>query len=391
MMEGGVHRGRWNGTMLLLVCMFIPTLTLALPSDKSDQQPCPEGDIYTDAEICCPKCSPGYRLVEECHAPGQRSNCTPCASGLFMDQMNYEYNCRSCRHCKSQRHEVEVSACTRFQNAICRCKDGYYKVVINKDTNECRKCKLCGENEEEKQKCTPDSNTDCECKKGYYRVKGKVKCEPCNNCTAECEHLCSPPSPKITKGPESDQGFLLNLLAGGTVAVVVLFALVVSITHVVTKWSTKKRLLGTSSQSSDISTDSCKVLIQGDTSNNNNLKVAPQSPVTEHEQLSNLPDCVPFEIKIPELIYTVLDLVPVLQVKQLVRSLGVRDTEIEQAELDHRSCREAHYQMLRVWAERGSRAGGMLHWPLLHDMLDELRKMHLGQAAEELETKYGIQ
>lgn len=116
--------------------MFIPTLTLALPSDKSDQQPCPEGDIYTDAEICCPKCSPGtrlitgnitlllllnqiqslnsslnfvnmwcscflgYRLVEECHAPGQRSNCTPCASGLFMDQMNYEYNCRSCRHCK---------------------------------------------------------------------------------------------------------------------------------------------------------------------------------------------------------------------------------------------------------------------------------------------------
>lgn len=46
--------------------------------------------------------------------------------------------------------------------------------------------------------------------------------------------------------------------------------------------------------------------------------------------------------------------------------------------------------MLKVWAERGSRAGGMLHWPLLHDMLNELRKMHLGQAAEELETKYGI-
>lgn len=96
---------------------------------------------------------------------------------------------------------------------------------------------------------------------------------------------------------------------------------------------------------------------------------------------------------VSDLIYTVLDLVPVLQVKQLVRSLGVRDIEIEQAELDHRSCREARYQMLRVWAERGSHAGrgGMLHWPLLQELLDELRKMHLGWAAEELETKYGIQ
>lgn len=82
------------------------------------------------------------------------------------------------------------------------------------------------------------------------------------------------------------------------------------------------------------------------------------------------------------------------QVKQLVRTLGVKDTEIEQAEMDHRSCREAHYQMLRVWAERGSRAGRgggrMLYRPLLEELLDQLRKIHLGQAAEELETKYGI-
>ncbi|XP_030250348.1 tumor necrosis factor receptor superfamily member 1A isoform X2 [Sparus aurata] len=385
-MEGGVHRGRWNGTMLLLVCMFIPTLTLVLASKK----PCPEGDIRTDAGICCPMCPPGYKLVEECHAAGQRSNCTRCGYRQFMDLMNYVVNCKSCRNCKASKHEVEVSTCTKYQNTICRCEDGYYKVVISKNTDDCRKCKQCAANEKEIQKCTPDSNTVCACKEGYYRVKGKVKCEPCNNCTAECKHLCSPTPSLNTKGPEPDQGYLLNLIAGVAVAVVVLFALVVAITHMVTKWSTKKRLLGTSSQSSDVSTDSCKVLIQVDASNNNILKTAPESPVTEHEQPSNLPDCVPFEIKIPELIYTVLDLVPVLKVKQLVRSLGVRDTEIEQAELDHRSCREAHYQMLKVWAERGSRAGGMLHWPLLHDMLNELRKMHLGQAAEELETKYGI-
>lgn len=94
---------------------------------------------------------------------------------------------------------------------------------------------------------------------------------------------------------------------------------------------------------------------------------------------------------VSDLIYTVLDLVPVLRMKQLVRSLSVTDSEIEQAELDYRPCREAHYQMLRIWTERGSRAGGMLHRPLLQELLNELRKMHLGRAAEELETKYGIQ
>lgn len=91
-----------------------------------------------------------------------------------------------------------------------------------------------------------------------------------------------------------------------------------------------------------------------------------------------------------DLIYNVLDLVPVSQVKQLVRSLGVRDTEIEQVEVDNRSCREAHYQMLRVWAERGPRAGVLLHPPLLLELLNELRKMNLEQAAQELETNYGF-
>lgn len=88
-----------------------------------------------------------------------------------------------------------------------------------------------------------------------------------------------------------------------------------------------------------------------------------------------------------------LDLVPVPKVKQLVRSLGVKEKEIEQAEMDHRSCQEAHYQMLRVWAERGSRGSGgargeMLHLTLFEELLNQLRKMHLGQAAEELETNY---
>lgn len=93
----------------------------------------------------------------------------------------------------------------------------------------------------------------------------------------------------------------------------------------------------------------------------------------------------------------VLDLVSVPQVKQLVRLLGVRDTEIEQAEMDYRHCREANYQMLRIWAERGAgpsgagRGGILLHGPLLEELLEKLRVMALGGVAEELEDTFGIQ
>ncbi|XP_039973523.1 tumor necrosis factor receptor superfamily member 1A isoform X2 [Xiphias gladius] len=396
-MEETGHRGRWNkkssvGTILLLMYMFIPALALLQPSEE---QICPHGDYPTEKGICCNKCSPGFKLVEKCHATGQRSICTPCPDGQFTDQMNFFPNCRRCTRCKTSKHEFEVSPCERNKNTICQCKEGYYKSHIDSETYECLKCTQCGPDEKEKQNCAPEKNTVCVCNENYYRVNSK--CVPCKNCTAECDQHCSTP-PGIIKVHNTGNELLIKIIGVVAAVALVLLVLVVLITYMATKWFTKKKLLKPTSQPSDVSPDSSEVLIYSEEPFvNSNVKAIPQSPVSE-QQPSNLPDCVPLEInsEFPDLIYTVLDLVPVLQVKQLVRTLGVKDTDIEQAEMDHRSCREAHYQMLRVWVERGSRAGGggrgrMLHSPLLQELLDKLKDMHLGQAAEELETKYGIQ
>ncbi|XP_075965059.1 tumor necrosis factor receptor superfamily member 1A isoform X2 [Anarhichas minor] len=395
-MEGAGHRRRWDkknpiGTiLLLLMCMLIPTLTL---SEPPEEQKCPYGDYLSEEGICCIKCSPGTRLVKNCNTTGLRSTCSPCPEKQYSDQINFFPNCFSCRQCRAK-HEEMVTPCEKYKDTVCRCLDGLYKSRIDSETYECRRCTKCKENEKEKQECTSETNTVCECRENYYRAKGK--CEPCKKCTAECSHHCVIPSPLNTIASKTDD-YLINIIAGVVVFAVLLLMLVVLITYVATKRSTKKKSLKLSTQPSDVSPDSCEqVLIHSEKpSDDMSVTVVPQSPESEQEP-SNLPDCVPLEIKIPDLIYTVLDLVPVLQMKQLVRFLGVKDTEIEQAEMDHRSCREAHYQMLRVWAETGSRAGGggrgrMLHWPLLHELLDKLRKIHLGQAAEELETKYGIQ
>ncbi|KAM6936736.1 tumor necrosis factor receptor superfamily member 1A [Lycodopsis pacificus] len=395
-MEGAGHRGRWDkkspiGTILLLMCMFIPTLTL---SEPSEEQKCLPEDYLTEKGICCIKCSPGTKLVKHCNTTGVRSDCSPCPEKQYSEERNYHPNCHKCRQCRAARKEEMVTPCQKHKDTVCRCLAGLYKSYIDSKTYECRSCSKCKENEKEKQTCTSEKDTVCECRENYY--KAKSKCEPCNKCSAECSHHCVTRSHLNTTAPKTND-YLINIIAGVVVFAVLLLMLVVVITYLATKRSTKKKLLKLSTQPSDVSPDSCEqVLIHSEKpAGDMSITAVLQSPESEQE-LSNLPDCVPLEIKIPDLIYTVLDLVPVLQMKQLVRFLGVKDTEIEQAETDHRSCREAHYQMLRVWAERGSRAGGggqgrMLHWPLLHDLLDKLRKIHLGQAAEELETKYGIQ
>uniref|UniRef100_A0AAQ4R381 Tumor necrosis factor receptor superfamily, member 1a n=1 Tax=Gasterosteus aculeatus aculeatus TaxID=481459 RepID=A0AAQ4R381_GASAC len=342
-------------------CMSIPTLTLSEPPEEL----CPHGDYETDKGICCNKCSRGQKLLEDCNAKGQRSKCVTCPDKEYTDQENYSPNCNRCGTCKGtapQSNEVTVSACQKTQNTVCRCKDGYYKKAIDSEAYECLRCTSCGEKEKEKR-----------------------------TCESEPQHFYT------TRLASTNDQYLNKIIAVFAFIAPVSVMVVVLVTYVATKRFTKKKLLKRSNLPSDGSPDPCEqVLVHSEEpSDNMGVTAVPQSPVGEQEP-SNLPDCIPLEIKTPDLIYTVLDLVPVLQVKQLVRSLGVKDAEIEQAEMDHRSCREAHYQMLRVWAERGSHAGaggrgGMMHWHLLQELLDEVRKMHLGHAAEELETKYGIQ
>ncbi|CAK6966217.1 tumor necrosis factor receptor superfamily member 1A [Scomber scombrus] len=392
MMEGARHSGRWNrkayfGTTLILLCMFTSTSTSLQPSVEPK---CPHGDYSNDKGICCNKCSPGFKLLEKCQAERERSKCVACPDGQFMDQLNFFPNCFKCKRCKSKNHEIMVSKCEPYKNTICRCEEGYYKNIIDSETHECLRCKSCGSDEEEKLPCTPEKNTVCGCKENYYKENGK--CVPCKDCSSGCKHLCPTVTVQPTKGEKKEEGFLINIIAGvASFAVVSVVLVLVVVTYLLTTWLTKRRILKQTSQAS-ITPDSLEILVKNEEPSDMCVKAVPQSPVNEQEP-PNLPDCVPLEIKIPDLIYMVLDLVPVLQVKQLVRSLGVTDTEIERAEMDHRICKESHYQMLRVWAEQGSRAGrgGMLHRPLLLELLDKLRTMHLGQAAEELETKCGIQ
>ncbi|XP_077454664.1 tumor necrosis factor receptor superfamily member 1A [Stigmatopora argus] len=370
------------GVLLTMACLAMSTLAL---SPTVTQKTCPSSDYLVD-EICCNKCHAGFKLVKHCISENSRTTCVECPDGQFLDHMNYSPNCWKCRTCKKNRHEVEISKCEHYRDTLCRCNDTYYSVKIDSETTDCVKCSTCSADELEIQKCTPERNTVCKCKENYIRVK--EKCQPCKNCTDECKHLCkSLASHKPGADSESQSGFLVNvLIASVVVAVVLLMAVICYLaTKRLAKTMLRKPLIKTAE-----SLDSEKSLFQKEMSQS--VTQCTESVQLVQEQ-SNLPDCVPPEIKTYNVIYTVLDLVHVQQLKQLVRSLGVTDTVIQWAEQENKTSKEAHYQMLKAWAEGGSHVGsgnGILHPSMLQELLLKLKQMHLKGVAEELETKYCI-
>ncbi|CAN9513720.1 unnamed protein product [Ophioblennius macclurei] len=392
-MEGAWHRRRCPkkahvASMVFFMCVFANVL-----SQENSTRQCPQGDYLNEQRgICCNKCPPGFKLEKKCLTEEHRSICKKCPEGQYMNSINYAPNCRLCKRCKDAKNEYEVSPCKKDRDTICRCKDGFYKFYVDSETYECRNCLRCKPEERERHMCTPTNNTVCDCKENYYRVN--KRCEPCEKCTADCHLHCD--LVRFTKAPHPPNSISDLAIAGIAAGLVFFIGAAVFITHKSTQYVTQRRLNhSVSQQANDSTSGACEqVLIHSE-------EPLQTTAATLHNpsdpEASNLPDCVPLEIRISELIYAVLDRVSARQVKQLVRSLGVSEIEIEEAEHDHRSSREAHYQMLRVWAERGLRtgegslAGGMLHRPLFEELLDKMRQMHLGHAAEQLELKFDIQ
>ncbi|CAL8290153.1 unnamed protein product [Merluccius merluccius] len=203
-------------------------------------------------------------------------------------------------------------------------------------------------------------------------------------CTDDCKDHCVSP---VTSRKDMDVSVVVGVCG------LVLLGAVGIITYMATKRHTKSKMMkSTATPTEAVSEEATKILIHREEFSYKEDTMALSCTLVCEQELTKLPDCIPLEINIPGLIYAVLNLVPATRVKELVRGLGVTDVEIERAVMDHHTCKEAHYQMLRAWVERESRdggvgrGGGVLHQPLMQQLLDRLRDMHLGGAAEELET-----
>ncbi|XP_067305202.1 tumor necrosis factor receptor superfamily member 1A [Pseudorasbora parva] len=335
--------------------------------------------------FCCDKCHPGSKLKQKCSENNPRSECETCMNGFYMDTSNYFPNCFSCEECKKP-HSEEASACTIISNRVCKCEKGYYKRKLGDLDWECLPCRVCGSGQVQIMECTEEQNTKCVCREKHYLAENKNSCEPCFECREECEHLCSTPpmptSPNTNRHPDKLEYVLVPVCAFITVVALAVFMLYESIR----RWRKRNRALSSLPSSPAHEDQTLIIKVQPDTINEN-------APFTnqpcEPEQHRKLPDCVPREIKLHEFFYFVLDEVPIGRFKELVRRLGVSEQNIDRAEQDHRNCKDAHYQMLKVWSDSGSGGGNnVLPCHCIQRLIETLRDMYLVNCADNIENRF---
>lgn len=348
---------------------------------------CLENEYWNKEGFCCDKCHQGYKLKQECSAENMRSKCEKCDEGTYLEQANYSPNCFRCQQC-TKPHSRESSPCTPYSNRVCECDTDYYKKKLGDLGWECSRCKKCGDGQIEIQNCTKEENRQCKCQENHYPVN-KNSCKLCDKCQPGCDHLCKTSIPPVfftstkSNGPEDTvPKIVVPVCASIMVLSLAIFMAYEGIRH----W--RKRAQASSSQSSSPATEEEAFIITV-VQDSKNKSVSFTNQPCESKPLGNLPDCIPREIKIHEFFYFVLDEVPIGRFKELVRRLGVSEQNIDRAEHDHRNCKDAQYQMLKVWSDGGSGGGNnVVPYDQIQMLMSTLKDMCLVSCADNIENKF---
>ncbi|XP_016413977.1 tumor necrosis factor receptor superfamily member 1A [Sinocyclocheilus rhinocerous] len=374
--------------LLVLTSQSYTISDFAIRGGETVKKSCSDNEYWNEKGFCCDRCHPGFKLKEKCPEQNKRSKCETCEAGTYLDKSNYNENCFRCKECNKP-HSKEISPCTFKSDRVCGCNRGYYYKKLGDLTWECKECKNCGHGQQKTVECTGEQNTQCRCKDNHYPVKGKNVCEPCVKCQEECQHLCissTPRNPVKSASPTSPPGTLPQILVPVCACITVIALGVFMLYEGIRLWKKKRQALS-SQKSSPASEDQTLIItVQPDTIHES---VPFTNQPCETEQNGKLPDCVPREIKIHEFFYFVLDEVPIGRFKELVRRLGVSEQNIDRAEQDHRNCKDAHYQMLKVWSDSGSGGGSnVLPCHCVQMFVDTLKDMCLVNCADNIENRF---
>ncbi|XP_037336972.2 tumor necrosis factor receptor superfamily member 1A [Pungitius pungitius] len=175
-------------------------------------------------DSCSKECPAGSYVVGDCDHPDRSYRCQICRNFTFTDVNNTVRECERCNRCHG--NEEEIKPCTTSSNAVCVCKDGYYRDPRHKTCLECNceepvehpgytSCRLCKKClkatttsasrtttsgrrtsnnisgiAEGGKPCTTSSDVECVCKDGYYvDPQDKTTCLEC-----DCSY-CEEPVP----------------------------------------------------------------------------------------------------------------------------------------------------------------------------------------------------
>ncbi|XP_066568467.1 tumor necrosis factor receptor superfamily member 1A [Amia ocellicauda] len=402
--RSGLEMRRTSAAVLLiLLCSSALSggAAVGAPNHSNQSMSCSEEEFPHDG-YCCNKCLPGFKMVKSCDRPRHRTQCQPCAEGTYLALPNYSTTCYKCRKCDTD--ETELSPCSSNKNRVCGCLHDHYRTEIAFKEFECRPCRVCPKGFIQTQACSLDNDTQCACGPSFYQEGTTGDCLLCTKCNSykECSHLCRT-TPDVTElhkpAPDNTGSQMLTVYVLSTFLVLLMGILVIFLSKTLSKmW--KKRRSKTALKSGIHTTTPTKLLSTPPSSpspglSDCELPLYPMMAQTAIPTHSQLPDCVPRSTTLSQFLYALIDQVPALRWKELVRRLGVDEREIERAERDQRSFVDAQYCMVRAWSEGGGGrewASASLALPrsLATTLLRTLRDMGLGGAAERLAEQYGI-
>lgn len=356
--------------------------------EKRDSK-CPQGKYShpQNNSICCTKCHKGTYLYNDCPGPGLDTDCRKCENGTFTAVENYFRQCFSCRKCRKEMGQEELSPCTVDQDTVCGCKKNQYQKHWNGDLFRCLNCSLCL-NGTRQIPCKEKQNTVCACHKGFFLRDNE--CVSCDNCkpNTECVKFCQTPSEIWSPDKDSqDTGTAVLLPLVIFLALCLLSLLFMGFVCRFQRWKPKLLSIfcgestppneGDPEHPASASSFSPIPSSPFNPTDWSNFRPAspPKEKVLPHQEIGPLLSAAPASTPIPTplqkwedrahtqradtdpaTLYAVVDRVPPSRWKEFMRRLGLSENEIERLELQNGRClREAHYSMLATWRQRTPR------------------------------------
>ncbi|XP_044798882.1 tumor necrosis factor receptor superfamily member 25 isoform X3 [Bubalus bubalis] len=364
---------------------------------------------------CCKGCPAGHYLKAPCTKPCGAATCLPCPQGTFLARENhYETRCARCQACDELAPQMALRNCSAVADTHCGCRPGWFMDCMVSQCRHgspfrCRPCTDCGALHRHTQTPCSSRDTHCgTCLPGFYEYdKSCVSCptSTLGSCPEPCVTVCG-----------WRQMFWVQMLVAGLVVPILLGA---TLTYTYHRCHPCKAIgpaddtgveVRTPLQTTHLSPpDSGPALLVTPSSSE---KVYPVhlvghsctsgSPQTQEapcleatwswDQLpSRAPGLPPPPSPAPPTgsaattlqpgpqLYDVMDAVPARRWKEFMRTLGLREAEIEAVEVEVGRFRDQQYEMLKRWRQQQHAGLGAVY--------AALERMGLDGCAEDLRSR----
>ncbi|XP_007940838.1 tumor necrosis factor receptor superfamily member 25 [Orycteropus afer afer] len=377
--------------------------------------------------FCCRGCPAGHYLKTPCTKPCGAATCLPCPQGTFLARENHhETRCARCQACDEHAFQVALENCSAVADTRCGCKPGWFVECLVRHCSvgspfHCLPCSDCRALHRHTRMPCSGRDTDCgTCLPGFYTHGDS--CTPCptstlGSCPEPCAAVCG-----------WRQMFWVQVLLAG---LVVPLLLGVTLTYTYRRCQLRKPMIPADqrpqqrglTRQTDPGARLCFQATNPSSPDGTHTLLTPPgssekvctahlvgnawTPVPTQSQEAPCPEvqwswdqlpsralgpplgpALPLEPPVasaasmlqpgPQL-YDVMDAVPARRWKEFMRTLGLREAEIESVEVEVGRFRDQQYEMLKRWRQQQPADLGAVY--------AALERMGLDGCAEDLRSR----